>query len=171
MNLQKFSSLVEAVSSVAVVVTLVVLIVEIRQNTEALNAQSRQALLVSAQNELLASVDHPDASLAIAKPGPLTPEEIVMLDSWLQATMRSREFAWLQYQSGLIDQEQWDTELSVIRLLLAQRRTRLWWSEQGRTRVSAKFSAFVDGVVKNTPESGPLGAGKTWFQALQTEQR
>jgi hypothetical protein len=169
MKLEKLSSLIEALSSIAVVITLIVLIVEIRQNTEALNAQSRQALLVSAQNELLASVDHPDALIAIGKPGDLTPEEIVMLDSWLQASIRSREFAWLQYQSGLIDQEQWDTELSVIRGLTAQPRIRLWWTEQGRTRVSVKFADFVDGVIKNTPENTQMGAGKTWNRALQKD--
>jgi hypothetical protein len=106
MKLEKLSSLLEAVSLVAVVITLVILIVEIRQNTEALNAQSRQSVLVAAQTELLQTVDHAEIIAGVSKPGPLTVEENIQLDAYFTASLRSREFSWLQFRSGSIDEEQ-----------------------------------------------------------------
>jgi hypothetical protein len=153
MKLEKFSSLLEAVSSVAVVVTLAVLIVEIRQNTEALNAQSRQSVLVAAQTNLLKSVDHPEVIAAISKPGVLTSEENIQIDAFFTASMRSREFSWLQFRRGLIDEEQWNTELAVIRSIMSSSRIRLWWSTLGRTYVSAEFARFVDDSIESAPVS------------------
>lgn len=162
MKLEKFSNAVEAASSVAVVVTLIVLIVEIRQNTEALNAQSRQSLLTAAQTQLLLVADQPDIITSISKPGPLTGEENAKLDAWLTASMRGREYAWLQYKRGLIDDDQWNTELAVTRIVVSSPRTRLWWSELGRTYVSAEYAAFVDGLIRDQPTSDKWEASTNW---------
>jgi hypothetical protein len=153
MKLEKFSSLLEAVSSVAVVVTLIILIVEIRQNTEALDAQSRQSVLLAAQTELLKSVDHPEMIAALSRPGPLTAEENIQIDAYFTAAMRSREFSWLQFRSGLIDEGQWQTELAVIRSIMSSPRIRLWWRSLGRTYVSADFARFVDDLIKSAATS------------------
>jgi hypothetical protein len=153
MKLEKLSALAELVASIAIVVTLVYLTIQVRQNTEALNAQSRQSVLTSAQTELLTSVAHPEMIVAITKPGALTAEENIELDAYLTASMRSREFSWLQFQSGLIDEEQWKTELAVIRSIMSAPRIRLWWTRLGRTYVSSEFAAFVDGLNKNPSAS------------------
>jgi len=153
MKLEKFSSLLEAISSVAVVITLIFLIVEIRQNTEALNAQSRQSVLVAAQTSLLKVVDHPEVIAAITKPGALTAEENIQIDAFFTASMRSREYAWLQFRSGLIDEQQWKTELAVIRSVMSSARVRLWWRRLGRTYVSVEFAGFVDESIESTPFS------------------
>jgi hypothetical protein len=166
MKLEKFSSLLEAVSSVAVVVTLIILIVEIRQNTEALGAQSRQSVLVAAQTELLKVVDHPEMIAAISKPGPLTAEENIQIDALFTASMRAREFAWLQFRSGLIDEEQWQTELAVIRSILSSPRIRLWWSRVGRTYFSAKFARFVDDLSEISPASDDWVTITHWSDQL-----
>ena len=162
MKLEKLSSLIEALSSIAVVITLIVLIVEIRQNTEALNAQSRQSVLTSAQTQLLLAASQPDIVTSISKPGALTHEENVRLDVWLTASMRGREYAWLQYQNGLIDQSQWNTEMAVTRIVLSAPRTRLWWAKLGRSYVSKEYAAFVDGLIKDTPTVDKWAASTNW---------
>ena len=115
MKIETLTVFTEIVGSIAIVVSLIVLTVEVRQNTEALNAQSRQSVLAAAQNELFVSVDHPNFAAALVKPGPLTEEENIQLDAYFTATLRAREYSWLQYRSGTIDQDQWDTELAVIK--------------------------------------------------------
>lgn len=162
MKFEKLYSLIQALSSVAVVITLIVLIVEIRQNTEALNAQSRQSVLTSAQNQLLLVVDHPDLFTSMTRPGPLTAEENAKLDAWLTASMRGREFAWLQYRNGLIDEAQWNTEMAVTRIVLSAPRTRLWWNKLGHSYVSNEYAAFVDGLVKGTPTTDKWEMTTTW---------
>jgi len=169
MKLEKLSNTVEAVSSVAVVITLIVLIVEIRQNTEALNAQSRQSVLTAAQTQLLLAANRPDIITSISKPGPLTAEENASLDAWLTASMRGREYAWLQYEGGLIDDDQWNTELAVTRIVVSAPRTRLWWTRLGRNYVSAEYAAFVDGLIKDQPTSDKWETSTTWAN-LPAEQ-
>ena len=71
-------------------------------------------MLTAALEELVLQFENPDIALSIAKQGLLTPEEHVKLDAFLIMTLRSREFAWLQYRDGIVDQAQWDTEIAVI---------------------------------------------------------
>ena len=153
MKLEKLSALAELVAAIAIVITLAYLTIQVRQNTDALNAQSRQSVLTSAQTELLTSVDHPEMIVAISKSGPLTIEENIQLDAYLTASMRSREFSWLQFQNGLIDEEQWTTELAVIRSIMSAPRIRLWWTRLGRTYVSMEFATFVDDLIKDPAPS------------------
>jgi hypothetical protein len=151
MKLEKLSATAELVSSVAIVVTLLYLTVEVRQNTDALHAQSRQSVLTSAQTELFVALDHPEITKSMIKPGPLTAEENIQIDAFLTAALRVREFSWLQFRSGLIDEAQWNTELAVMRSLLSSARSRLWWDKLGRSYVSAEFSEFLDGVISDLP--------------------
>ncbi len=79
MDRSKLADLSEIVSSIAIVVTLVYLTVEIRQNTNALYAESRQSVLTAAQTELFALVENPNLIVSVAKDDPLTEEEQVAL--------------------------------------------------------------------------------------------
>ena len=71
MKLEKLFALAELASSIAVVVTLVFLTVQVRQNTDALNAQSRQSVLTAAQSELFKIIDHPDMVEGLSQSAPL----------------------------------------------------------------------------------------------------
>ena len=57
MNRSKLADLSEIISSVAIVVTLIYLTVEVRQNTNALHAQSRESVLVAGHTELFTLID------------------------------------------------------------------------------------------------------------------
>ena len=165
MSLEQYYMIAQIVASLAVVITLIVLIVEIRQSTSALSAQSRQSDLSAAQNELFTVVNHPEISMALAKEEPLTPEENVKVGAFLIAMMRAREFSWLQFRSGLIDERQWKTEGSVIQPLLSSPRTRRWWTVQGRALVNPEFAVYVDGLTKAPPMFNMFEASTKWSSA------
>ena len=162
MKIEKLSAWAELVSSVAIVVTLVYLTIQVQQNTAALNAQSRQSVLTAAQTEIIATLDHPELALSITKPGPMTPEENIKLDAFLGASLRAREFSWLQYRSGLIDEEQWQTERTVLGVILSAPRTRLWWTTVGRGQFGAVFAGFVDDLLATTPAEDEWAAVTHW---------
>ena len=67
--------------------------------------------------------------------------------------MRTREFAWLQRQNGIIDDSQWGTELAVLSGVLESTRVRLWWKKIGRRAVSGEFAVFVDALLRDLPIS------------------
>ena len=127
-----------------------------------MDAQSRQSVLTAAQTQLLVVAQQPDIITSISKPGPLTAEENAKLDAWLTASMRSREYAWLQHNRGLIDDDQWNTELAVTGIVVSAPRTRLWWTELGRNYVSEEYAAFVDGLIQGRPTSDKWKASTNW---------
>ena len=144
MNREKRRDIFEAIGIIAIVASLIFLAIEVNQNTNALYGQTRQSVLEAAQSELFLLVEHPDVSLSVIKEGPLTAEENVKLDAYLAATLRAREYAWLQFQDGAIDEEQWKAEVSVARSILNAERVRRWWDKAGRNNSSPEFAAFVD---------------------------
>jgi len=145
MNRSKLADLSEIVSSIAIVVTLVYLTIEMRQNTNALQAQTHQAVLVSAQAELNMLIEHPNIGVALASTGPIATEaEHLQIDAWFSTVLRSREFAWLQFQDGAIAEAQWETEVAVLLSIFDSSLSRLWWDRIGRQVVGPDFAAFVD---------------------------
>ncbi len=151
LKISRLADITEILTSIAVLVTLVYLAVEINQNTEALHGQTRQSVLEASQAELFKLADRPELAINFVKDGPLSEAESVELHMFLLATMRLREFSWLQYMNGTIDQSQWDTELGVLKILLVTPRTRHWWNTLGRPAFSHEFSTFVDDSIKNEP--------------------
>ena len=148
MDRSKLADLSEIVSSIAIVVTLIYLVVEIRQNTNALNSQSRQAVMEAAKNELFALIENPDLTISMIKTEPLTSEEQIRLDSYYAATLRNREFSWLQFQDGTVDELQWETELSVLSSIFDTSRSRDWWDKIGRHVFGPQFVSYVDEILE-----------------------
>ena len=154
MDRSKLADFSEIISSIAIVVTLIYLTVEIRQNTNALYAESSQSVLSAAQTELFELMENPDIVLSMIQTDPLTAEDQVRIGAFLAATMRAREFSWLQFQSGIIDEAQWGTEIAVIRSILDSPRSRDWWENNGRNNFDAGFVEFVDRENQNHPATG-----------------
>ena len=153
MNTSKLADIAEITSSIAILVTLVFLVLQMQQNTEAIQAQTQQSLLASQQNELLTRVENPEIVLSMVKTETLTPRESVKLDAWLKATLRSRDFAWHQYQNGLIDRGQWASEENVLKTVLTPRTNREWWNKIDRQTHDADFADYVDDLLRKLPVS------------------
>jgi len=116
MSLKRWTMLAEITSSVAVIVSLVILIIEIRGNTAAVQANSRQsqsgrfeALLLSRTDPLLALVLD-----KAARGEELTNLERIQYTGWLGAHLRNLEEAFLQFQDGRLDQEYLDSRLRAL---------------------------------------------------------
>jgi len=162
-NRSRLADLSEIISSVAIVLTLVYLTVEMNQNTNAMNAQTRQAVMEAAQNELFVLMDNPGLTISIAKTGELSAEEQIRLDNYFTASLRSREFSWLQYQDGSIDELQWATEQAVLRSIFDSRQSRDWWNALGQYVVGNEFGAFVDDLLQqNAPTETIWNASANW---------
>ncbi len=153
---QFLGNLGEFIGAIVIVATLIYLAMQVRQNTNALHAQSRQSVLSSAQAGLFAMMENPDIHLSIVKTDSLTPTEHVRLHFWLAAFMRLREFSWLQYRQGITDESQWGTELVVIQSVLSAHRPRDWWNSVGRKIYGAGFVEFVDDALRDKPISNEL---------------
>ena len=154
MDRERRKEVFELVGLISIVASLAFLGLEIRQNTNALYAESRQSVLTAAQSELFEVVRDPDLVLAVLEEEPLSAANQVKLGAWLTAAMRAREFSWLQYRDGIIDEAQWETEVAIVLWLLDAPRTRDWWENSGRFVYSAGFVEFVQGTIAGVPANG-----------------
>jgi hypothetical protein len=111
-KLSDWASIAEIISGIAVVVTLIVLIVEVRDNTEILRVSAYNDNLDSL-NEFGALVSRDADSARIWQS--LVSEETDNLDEidrrrltdWLFILFRNYEKAYFSEQSGLIGEEEW----------------------------------------------------------------
>jgi len=148
-NLSKISSIAEIVSTLAIVLTLIYLVVQTQQNSDAINSAARQAVML-ADVELLMSRGSQPQKLLLLCEDDVTPEEEIMRSSELIALLRIREIAWLQYQTGVLDEQTWASYSSVLPSGLATEAARDWWAETSRY-FDKDFVAYVDSYVAANP--------------------
>ena len=56
------------------------------------------------------------------------PEEKIQLMFWVIGQLRTREYEWLQYKSGALDQKTWDSYLGVIYFVPGTPGAREFWA-------------------------------------------
>jgi len=126
MNWADLSALSEILGSVAIVITLIYLSIQTRQNADATKANTRQEVLAADQLLLLNFVTDPELELLRYKPD-LTDEEKARL-GWVFITfVRMRENNWLQYKNGVLDRDTWESYRASIVAMLGSCRGKAWW--------------------------------------------
>jgi hypothetical protein len=154
-NLEKFASIAEIVGGIAVIVTLVLVVLEIRANTDATRALSRQSIAARAE-ELLLQETRPELAVVIikARNGELLEGvERSMYSGYFNARLRNAEEAFLQYRDGQLSEEYWLTRSSAaartLRDPLAQE---IWRAALRDTGLyTAEFSRWVDQTMEPSP--------------------
>ncbi len=139
MKLEKAAAIAEIVSSIAIVVTLIYLSVQTQQNTNALLAVSRQATLEGDLEWLSDFISYP-VDFASADEADWSAEQELRFFGFLIKALRVREFAWFQYQSGILDEATWQSYLRPMRGLLASGRARQYFDEYDG---DAEFKAYL----------------------------
>ena len=159
---QLLGSLGDFVGAILIAVALIYLSVQVRQNTRALNTQSRQATLSCSTSELLAAVEHPDIHLAMLRGvNGLSPEENIKVNFWLTAAAEQRRALGLsacaprlrtdshgraRCSGHSITRMTWRTEpwtRSSARDLLEPIRGGLWLPEMRPFRWDTRFQSFA----------------------------
>lgn len=152
----------QLISSIAVLGTLFYLAIEIKQNTAAERAATRLGIQSAAMTELNIACDYPDIYLSVGKRESLTPVEAVRLNVWLAAVLRHMEYTWLQHRENVVEDDQWDTERAVLRIVLNTERGRTWWQSIGRYSFGASFGKEVEAQLKDQPSSTLLDKILAW---------
>jgi hypothetical protein len=151
MNWTKASAAAEILSSIAILVTLVYLAIEIQQSAEATQANTRQAILASDQQFLELLIESPDLNLLWYKTE-LSDEERIRLSYFLVTTVRMRESNWFQYQNGILDDATWLAYRGSLIVMLSAPQTRVWWQNFGLERIfDPEFISLVNELLANQP--------------------
>jgi len=151
----KWSAIAEILGAVAVVVTLLYLSAQTRylatqteQNTAAVQASVRQAMLSEDRESLYKIIEYPFLGRACD----LTEEQKTQTRAYLAAFLRMRENYWIQYRSGVLDQATWESyrePLSSV-VLDSEFGRNLWRGVSASSGFEPGFRKLMDELLEAT---------------------
>jgi hypothetical protein len=156
LNLQNLSAIAEILSSIAVLATLVFLVYELRQNTDAVRANTYQEMngVISESNGIFLA--NPEVSEFIARTGSgadkLTPSDAIRLRAFISSMYRHADNIYFQYQIGTIDRRQMESLLIPMILNMRRRGTlRTAWEEgPDKSLLHPDLVEYIEGEIRNT---------------------
>ena len=147
MTISELGSLGEFVSSIAVVVTLIYLETQLRQNTKAIRAASTQSLDQSiTQNIALWGSTRENAVLmerGLSSQETLSEEEAIHFQTLIAAFFLTMDSSYWSYRNALLPAELWEREQAVIRAWINRPGGRTAWKGK-RSQVSQPFREYVE---------------------------
>jgi hypothetical protein len=131
MTLADLGNLGEFVGAIGVVISLLYLAAQIRQNTKSVRSSTHHASVVAGNAVQLAFAEA-DAAEITLKAGraydELTLEQRFRFTMLMRAFLSFEEDVFIQYREGLIDRAFWDARARVLAEALAQPGVRKWWA-------------------------------------------
>ena len=160
MNWTKLSAIAEVVSSGAILVTLIYLALQnqhiaaqTQQNTQALQASTRESVLANAANILSFPINDPETWLLSVKPE-LSSGERVRLSAYLFLSIGEHaRISWRQYQEGALDEAGWLAVEGPAVSEISTVQGRKWWtyfSAEFEESFRDQMNSKIDGVPVRT---------------------
>lgn len=146
-TIQELGAIGEMVGGIAVVVSLLYLAIQIRQNTRAIRSSSFHGVTDSFNqiNNLLA---HDEALARIFRIGledleALSDDERIRFSFMFMSPFRVFETIYFQRTSGTVDPRLWDAEKRSMQFLLSGPGSRAWWHANPLS-FTAEFRSFIE---------------------------
>lgn len=138
-------------ANVSVVVGLVLVAIQIRQNTRSVRASSYQTWVASATEWNLGIATNRDLASAIVRghgdPADLDEQTALQYAMSMLAVMQMIQSTYYLYRDRSIDQSLWEAERQRAALHLSFAGVRQWWDAGAKTQLSPEFVK----VVEDTP--------------------
>ena len=152
MRIEKVAPIAEIISSVAIVVTLVYLSVQTQQTYRALIANSQQATLTADMTLISALIGNPEVAANAARPiSELSVAEEGQVANVFAGMMRTREFAWLQYQTEVLDEPTFESYMeTLVRWIRDFEGYRYYW-EFFSQYTNPEFTEYVNSKLEESP--------------------
>jgi len=112
MRLEKWANLADIIGGLAIVATLIVVVIELRANTAAIEASNRQSVADRTQQWALTVVGNPELTALWAEMIERDPER-QRFTTLLISQMKLTEESYLQYRDGHLDDEYWQTRRAI----------------------------------------------------------
>lgn len=158
MSLSDLASLGSFVSGIAVLLSLIFVAVQLRQNTEAVRASSSQAHEGELHEVLRPIIENDDVAelFRLGFEGglrSLSDNQRVRYMVIMSGIARYYQASWLRWRQGQLDKVQWHSVECNFRDLFPHTGFQEYWSIR-RNWYSAEFAAWADSFPKTTPERG-----------------
>ena len=142
----------EIIGAIAIVITLIYLAVQIRQNTASVRAAGYQEWL-AANLELNTAFENQALSrlfvLGNADSSNLNDESFISFAMWNLGVMQMAQATNYLYRSGSLDRELWEAEMNRAAGILAFPGVRQWWEAGGKTQLTRSFVKQLESTQSN----------------------
>ena len=168
MTLQSVVSPSEIVNTLAVTLTLVVLVVSIRQNTKAQKVLAVESLSAAIAAINVPAMESPALGSALAKAvkdwGSASCDERILAHFFLFSYFKLTETAWYQRKAGTLEVEQWAGWEKMMRMFYHSDGVRLVWWPNRRDAYSPAFQKYL---MESEPPTG-IGALHDIFEDAES---
>ena len=151
LELSELADLGEFLGGIFVVLSLVYLAIQIRQNTQSTRAENfARGLERISQMQATLSRDPELASLharGVADASSLTPQERIRFTWWFAEAFGAFEFLFHQSRTGAIPEEIWERWSKTIAWWISYPGVQAWW-RANPAPFSSSFSRFVDNLIR-----------------------
>ena len=165
MTLSELALLAEVVGGIAVVVSLIYLAVQVRQNTHSVRSATLQSN-TALWNSVISNLAEPASAQAYA--AGLTGDKDISPLVYTQFFLHCRrifvafEDQHFQYCQGVLDEETYKGyERSISKQFLAFQGFRIWWA-QSKDVFSPRFVKYLDDLIEQTEPASPDKYYKEW---------
>ena len=162
MTLEQGAYLADIFGVIVVVVTLIYLSMQVRQGTELLRSESRQALVTNDVTSLASNFQNADVFAKYVAGEAMSAEDQLRLSFMFALDLRNREFEYFQYNHGLLDEQTWLAYRHVIAINHSTGRGRVWWDKIGREIVDPAFAKLVDELLVDAKPDDTYKRMATW---------
>ena len=149
MNWEAIGAVGEVMGAIAVVVSLLYVAVQIRQNTKIVAANTIQAVSTASSDITMRLAESSELSELLTKmfsePENLTPKESMRMELILRAAFRNYENYYYQHKRGYLEDDMWTGYRHTMLTQVAGPFGEAWW----KTHQVAFGKSFVDFVNSN----------------------
>jgi hypothetical protein len=108
MNWEAIGAIGEIGGALAVLLSLIYLAIQIRQNTRMMRSSAKQQLTAGSQNLIYKAIDNSDAWVKLTSGEQASsPEEDARMSLLVRAMLRGFEAQTYQYHAGLLEKDEW----------------------------------------------------------------
>ncbi len=153
MTIMEFGAIGEFIGAIAVVVTLIYLAIQMRQNTNALKLNTAGSVTEELQESfsLLASNQElAEIFVTAARETTLQGAERVRFNTFTHNFVRVYENAFLQWRAGVIDPAHWEGMTRMMIDFTSMAAFQTYWQDR-KHWVSNKFQEYMDTKVISAP--------------------
>ena len=148
LRLEKIAAIAEIVSSIAIVVTLIYLSIQIQQTNSALLANSRQEIMTAEMGFISTIISNPEVGTNARKPfSELSEAESGQIGNVIAGFLRTREYAWTQYKNGIMDRATMDSYMATFVRWIKMGEVETYYWKLFSKEIDPEFVSYVTALL------------------------
>lgn len=173
MTLTDLASIGSFISGIAVLVSLIVLMLQMRQSSHNQRATIHFQRLAIVQDALLQTISDPAAMVLMRRGNAgdpsLSQEDILRYLTFQRNTFRLFEEFFYQHRDGMLDESRWSNSVLRFQGFSSTPGFRATWQVEKRS-CAPDFVAWVDGVINSVPmTNNPEDPVIVWQNLVQSQ--